>query len=121
LKIPTNIHDKFVIYNRSYSVCVKSIEEIELLKEYLDFDFIAFEEEKFPPHIDLIALHCEFVVTSPQAGTVVTYFSEKNGHSIPFWHNFEDLKKQALDLETFRNPKQNLKELWKYHAKNNPR
>lgn len=117
--IPTDLHKKFIIHNRSYSVVVHTIEEINILKNYLDFDFISYTEKKFPSALSLIDKHCEFVVSCPQEGHLVTYFSEKNGHSIPFWHNFDDIKNEALDLETFINPQENLKEIWKYHARHN--
>ena len=115
LNCPKNIEDKFVFLDKSYSVLVTNQGEIDVLKKFLGFDFLKYEQQKLPYERDLTKHFSEFIVSCKHKESVVTHYDEKRWFG--YWIDFNEYKREALPLDVFLDPQNNLKYFWTHHAR----
>lgn len=112
---PKLIENKFVIFDKSYAVLIKGQEQIDLLKKYLDFDFLLYEAQKSPTRELLYNEDTEFIVSCFHRESV--YVQTKGSMFEGYLWDFDIEKEKTLPLEVFLNPDDNKKFFWTHSVK----
>jgi len=106
LVCPKNIETFFERYGQRRSIYLKNREEIEQFKDYLGFDYVKYQEQKYPTNNPLVLIDC--IVSCEHKESIVVEFEDD-----PFrisWvmleQNWSDKVKLTLTMKEFFFPEE---------------